>query len=646
MAPYLDKPMRKLSDPQVELVGIEGPSQAGKTEIGINWIGYQIRIDPADMIVCQSDKAMAQEFSEKRLGQLLGDHPSLRERQLPYQSADNIFRKMFRGMNIYAIWPVASQFRQRPVPRGWLDEYDQYDPDIEGQGDALGLLAGRQTTFEGREKTLVTSSPSRPDGSGIQALRESGSNEAWHWPCPHCNGFFAADAEAQLHFRRDGTAEDAAASAHVACPLCGAMIEPRWKRWMMARGVWLQPHQSVDENGEVLGEELPNRRWTCRFDGLFGFLSWGAIARRWYEAEKAFEQRQDESLLKVVWNTVFGKNYRSRLAEAPRVTIEELKDRQELGWMLGTVPPGARVLTGSVDVQKGRFVVSVWGWGDGFESWLVDRFEIFMLEDGSSSVDPASYLEHWRVLLPLFTRRWPLAGQGATDGVLASAPVLGWSIDTGGEPGVSDNAYKFWALAARMVGRERITLVKGGNQPTGPLLRSSWLEQKRKGGPRKTGAQLFTPNTQVLKDVLDARLRREDPGAGYLHFPENVPETVLAELLAEEKRKGLWVKIAARNELIDLYVYAYTVVLRLAGQRPDLGWVPEWARVPVPAGLAPVKTTRRKKDLKVGGGVQAEAPAVEREAVKAAEQKFNAAAFAPATAGRRGRGVRSAGVRV
>lgn len=644
IAPHLVEPMRALSDPLVKEVGVQGPAQAGKSDLGLNWIGWMIDVDPADILVVQPTQDMAKEFAEKRIAQLLSltrdaDGPGhLRKKQLEEQGADNIFRKQFRGMTLYSAWPTGSQLRQRPIGKGWADDYDEVEDDIDGQGDLLRLIAGRQTTFEGREKTYVSSSPKKGDGRGINGFVRGGSNERLHWACPHCGAYFAPETDLHLTFRRDGTKDDAAASAHLVCPANGCIIEPRDKRALLATALWLEPHQAVAADGTVTGERLGGSRRTFTFDGLFGFLSWGTLAGEWFEAEQAFEARQDESALKAFYQTRIGKNFVSRLAEAPRVKIEDLADRREIGWMLGTVPPGVRFLTGSVDVQKGRFVVGVWGWGDGGESWLVDRFEIFKLEDDSSSVDPASHLEHWRVLLPLFTRRWPLAGAPEQ-----SAPVLGWAIDTGGEPGVSDNAYKFWALATRLVDRLRVTLVKGGNLPTAPLLRDTWLEKKRKGGPRKTGAQLFTPNVHVLKDVLDARLRREEPGPGYLHFPEDVPETVLAELLAEEKRKGLWVKIAARNELTDLYVYAYTVIVRLAGQRVDLGWVPDWAKAPVPAGLAPAKTVRRKKDMKVGA-VAAPAPA-KAEPVTTAEQKFTAA-FAAPTGGRRGRGVRSSGVRV
>ncbi len=43
---------------------------------------------------------------------------------------------------------------------------------------------------------------------------------------------------------------------------------------------------------------------------------------------------------------------------------------------MGVVPPGALVLTAGVDVQNDRLECDVWGWVEGFSSWLVDHMVI------------------------------------------------------------------------------------------------------------------------------------------------------------------------------------------------------------------------------------------------------------------------------
>ncbi|WP_371863787.1 phage terminase large subunit family protein [Iodidimonas gelatinilytica] len=183
IAPHLIEPMNALSDPSVSLVGLQGPAQSGKSDIGLNWWAATIHQQPTDFMICQPDKAMMQDFVVRRLEPLIDQHRVLKEKMLPGGSSDNIFLKRFKGMLSTHIWPVGAQFRARPVPWGWLDDYDDFPEDIDGQGSALSLLEGRQTTFEGAEKTYVSSSPARDGGGGIEAICEAGSNERFHWRC-------------------------------------------------------------------------------------------------------------------------------------------------------------------------------------------------------------------------------------------------------------------------------------------------------------------------------------------------------------------------------------------------------------------------------------------------------------------------------
>jgi phage terminase large subunit GpA-like protein len=40
---------------------------------------------------------------------------------------------------------------------------------------------------------------------------------------------------------------------------------------------------------------------------------------------------------------------------------------------MGVVPTGALVLTAGVEVKDDRLECDVWGWAEGFSSWLVDH---------------------------------------------------------------------------------------------------------------------------------------------------------------------------------------------------------------------------------------------------------------------------------
>jgi phage terminase large subunit GpA-like protein len=204
-------------------------------------------------------------------------------------------------------------------------------------------------------------------------------------------------------------------------------------------------------------------------------------------------------------------------------------------------------------------------------------------------------------LLPLFNERFPLA-----DGSGMSPPPLTVLLDVGGGghkgEGATEFAKKFWE-AARALGihKSRITLIKGGNSPTKDLMpRAKFAEQKRRGGAKRSSAELWMPNVHRIKNTIDARLRRTDPGPGYIHLPGGktgggslkpgqdegstgrLSDSHVEEITAEELKKGKWEKIRPRNETWDLLVYGYAAILRppFAQSRTHMRWVPAAFRVP------------------------------------------------------------------
>lgn len=582
--PPLAEIMDALSDPETAEVGDMGPAQAGKSEIGLAFIGWSIEHDPADFLVCQPDKSLMQDFVIRRINPLIANTPALKSQLLPTPNADNIFLKQFRGMLLTSIWPVGSQFRARPVPRGWLDDYDQYDDDIDGtgqsqgQGSAIKLLDGRMTTFEGRDTKLVSSSPAREDGGGIEAFIDGGTDERLMPLCPSCGERIELDIRRDLKFTR-ATPEEADGSAHVVCPESGCILEPGDRRKL------LDSCKNLPNRGWVAKHpERGKRRRTFRRDGLLAFTSWGKLAREWRDAEIAWEARQDESGLRAFFNVKGGQNYRSVLSGEKPIASDELAKRREAEFRLGTVPAGVKVLTVQVDVQHDRFELGCVGWGEGLESWLVDRWALHALDDGLTGLRPFNQPEHWAVLLPLFSRTWPLADPGSDPGQAAmSPPPLTVAVDTGGSDQAAEGAKRFFEMARAMgVHPSRVTLIKGGNNPGGKLMPpAQFADQKLKGGPKRNSARLWMPNVHALKNILDARLRRETPGPGYVHLPGDLDVEHVEEITAEQLEKGKWKKVRARNETLDILIYAIASLLRppFAGSRSDMKWVPKDFRV-------------------------------------------------------------------
>jgi len=585
--PWQPEIMDALSDPEVAEVGMIKPSQCGGTEIGLAWLGWIIDTDPSDSLVCQPDQSMAGIFSKTRLNPLIDDTPAVKQKLKPQPDANAIHLKLFQGMSLASVWPVPSQFTQRPVRYGWLDDYDQYDEDIGaskdkgGQGSGISLLEGRNTSHEGRDKKFISSSPAREDGGGIEAFVEGGTDERLQPVCPSCGDRWEIDILTDLHFDRKGTADDAEASAHVMCGANGCILSPQDRRAVLDSLVDLPNHGFVAANPSA-----SKRRRTFRVDGLMALTSWPKLARLWREALIAWELRQDESDLRTFYNTKGGKNYRSQASGEKPVAAQDLKDRRAAEWELGTVPRGPSVINIIIDVQHDRFECGAVGYAKDGERWLIDRWHVDVLDDGLTQVSPFIHVEHWKVLLPLFDRKYPMVDEAGA--VVGHAPILSVTIDTGGSDQKGDQATagaKWFWNAARALGvhPSRITLVKGGSKHNSNKLMppGEFADQKNKGGAKRNSARLWIPNVHKLKNMIDAKLRRKKPGPGFIHLPGNLADEYVDEITAEELQKGKWKKLRPRNETLDILVYGEAAILKppFAQSRNDMRWVPKDYRI-------------------------------------------------------------------
>lgn len=612
--------MAALSDPETSEVGIIKPAQCGATTVGANWTGWIIDTDPSNMLICQPDRSMAEKFVKGRLDKMIEETRPVETKLLPLSNANNQWVKLFRGMMLTTVWPVPAQFTQVDIRFGWLDDFDQYDDNIGetggegGQGSAISLLDGRFISYEGREKKYISSSPAKDPSRGIEAFVADGTDERLAPECPSCEERFEIDILRDLRFDATGSADLAERTAHVVCPN-GCVLEPSDRRKLHQSCSRLPNHGFVQTNAGV-----SKRRRSFRVDGLMAMPTWPKLAREWRAAQIAWELRQDESALRSFVNTQGGKNYRSKMSGEKPVETDELKARREQGFYLGTIPAGVKVWSIQIDAQANRLECQAFGFGDGLEGWIIDRWSIDVLEDGLTAPSPFSHPEHSRILLPLFERRYPLA-----DGSGQSPPPLTVQLDVGGGghkgEGAAEFAKKFWELArAAGVHRNRITLTRGASSHTGDLMpRAKFAEQKRRGGAKRTSAELWLPNVHRIKSVIDARLRRPEPGPGYIHLPGGktggrdlrpgeieggtgrLLDMHVEEITAEELKKGKWEKKRPRNETWDLLVYAYASIVRppFAQARTHMRWVPAAFRVPdqteptAPVSVAPPKSNKK-----------------------------------------------------
>ncbi|MDN4697168.1 phage terminase large subunit family protein [Vibrio parahaemolyticus] len=342
------------------------------------------------------------------------------------------------------------------------------------------------------------------------------------------------------------------------------------------------------------------------------FQTWNELVYKYLAALAQYEQTGNLEDLQATVNTDQGKPF-TPPRNQDRSSSKLMERRTDLG--VRVVPDWARFLTAAVDVQAGaktaRFDVAVLAWGPDLEHQVIDRFSIQKSKrlhsddpDKFVRVNPAAYLEDWELLIDkVITKSYELE-----DGSGRRMPVMLTSCDSGGEDGVTDNAYEFYRLIKREGLARKFMLIKG--RGTGPMILKSYPDNTKRSDRKTTVAgdvPVYLLNTDRIKDTVSASLEREQPGRRYVRFPDWLPESFFDELTAEERGSdGKWRKISKRNESLDLFVYNWACIYEKKAERIDWDNPPAWA-VPIAESaelitshgetVAPPKRRRRRASI-------------------------------------------------
>ncbi|MBM6570339.1 phage terminase large subunit family protein, partial [Escherichia coli] len=170
---------------------------------------------------------------------------------------------------------------------------------------------------------------------------------------------------------------------------------------------------------------------------------------------------------------------------------------------------------------------------------------------------------------------------------LASDPsqqmrLMAMAVDSGGEDGVTDNAYKFWRRCRRDGLGKSIYLFKGDSIRRAKLITRTFPDNTGRTGRRAQAAgdvPLWLLQTDALKDRVNNALWRDSPGPGYVHFPDWLGSWFYDELTYEERSSdGKWSKPGrGANEAFDLMVYAEALVILHGYEKIQWPDAPEWA---------------------------------------------------------------------
>jgi phage terminase large subunit GpA-like protein len=538
--PYMRAIMDALSssDPTRRIVFMKA-AQVGATEGGNCWIGYVIHHAPGPMLAVQPTVELAKRFSRQRIDPLIAESPALRERVKPQRSRDagnTVLSKEFpAGLLVITGANSAVGLRSMPARYLFLDEVDAYPPSADEEGDPVALAEARTRTFSWRSKIFLTSTPTIQGVSRIEREFEQSDQRRFFVPCPHCG------TTQWLKFERLRWDKGKPEGANYLCESCEGRIEERHKTAMLAAGEWRPTADPASREGSDAG--TIGFHLSALYSPI-GWLSWAEIARLWEAAQTSDEAKRSFK------NGVLGETW-IEAGEAP--DWQRLYERRE-SCRPGVVPSGGLFLTAGADVQKDRIEVSVWAWGRGLTSWLIDHIVI----DGGPG-----RAETWSKLSELLGQTWPHE-HGARLGLAKLA------IDTGYETA----AVYAWA---RQAGFAQVAPIKGveGFNRAAPVVGPSYVDATEGGKKIRRGARLWTVAVATFKSETYRFLRLSRPAeeiaggakapAGFVHLPQGVEAEWVKQLVAEQlvtvtTKRGFqrleWQKVRERNEALDCRVYA------------------------------------------------------------------------------------------
>jgi len=563
--PYLREIMRALSpaDPCQEVTFVAG-TQVGKTECGNNFLGFVMDWAPAPVMLVMPTSNTGKRSSRTRLAKMIDSTPSLRGKiseNARDKSNSTMLKDFPGGVLVIAGANSAAELKTMPVRNLFEDEVDEYPDDVDGQGPADELAEKRTDTFV-RKKIFRTSTPTIRNRSKICKHFDRSDQRRYHVPCPLCGHeqtlrwdqmrwetrktweitLVDSGEIREVEPGTEGAVERDSGEvieAFYECEHCEGRIEEHRKTEMLERGRWIAANPAIGRIGFHL-------------NALYSPLGWFS----WRQAvEKKLQADKDPSgeLLKVFTNTILAEAYEESGNSVP---AHELKQRVEK-YALKTVPAGGLFLTAAVDVQGNRLEVKVKAWGRGEESWLVDYQVLF---------GDTEQAEAWKALAnylfeTTFRHEWNVPMR-----------IITTAIDSGFR---TQYVYDF----VRRYSRRNVIAVKGMSRPGKAILgRPSDQDVNHKGAMIKNGVQLWPVGADTGKARIYARLKIATPGPGCLHFPLGLPEEYFDQLTAERLitrfhrgyAKHVWEKDAgARNEALDLELYAYAAALRAGVARTN-----------------------------------------------------------------------------
>ena len=504
-APYQREPLDMTVNPECQRITLMWSAQVGKTMLALCAQAYRISQDPTSQIMMQPSQGDLHTWLETKFNPMVDANEDLQHliaKPRGREGVNNQRMKSYPGGFMMYSWSGSPKtMRGRSAPFIVCDEVDGFDKTTEGH--PVSLLWQRAATFGDRRKLLEISTPTIKDASWIESAYEQGDERRFHVCCPDC------DHEQTLKWSQVTWDEGDPSSAHYACEECGSAWNDGQRIAAIRKGRWIAEKEFRGHASYHLNE-------------LY------SVFRKTSDIVQSFLEKKHSGDLQTFVNVSLAETWEER---GEGVETHELMDRCEK-W--DHIPDDVVMLVAGVDVQDDRLECEIVGIGKDDETWSVG----YHILNG----DPASP-RVWENLDSVI-----FAEYERNDGTILT--VRGTGIDTGGHH--TQTVYKYVKLRE---GR-RVFALKGVGGEGRPL-----VSRPSKNNIGKV--RLFAVGSDTAKELVYSRLRIDEPGAGYCHFPERGEEyfkQLTAERLVTKYVRGhakrVWMKTRSRNEALDVRCYA------------------------------------------------------------------------------------------
>ncbi len=565
MLPFLREPLECLSDRAVREVVAQKSAQIGWSDgVLCNWLGQIADENPGSTMVLFPADKKGKEFNREKFDPMVEATPALqsvlttrsraKESTQDYKDFPGGFIK-FVGSN------SPSNVKSTSAKNLAVEEPDDCNLNIKGQGDSITLLEERGKTFPDK-KMLVGGTPTIKGVSAIEARMKTSDQRHWHVPCHHCEeaaplAWDNVRSSSQAGRGHEVYGDAMPDTARYVCPSCGGEWNDAEKNANVRRGRWVAAAEFRGVAGFYFTELM----------SPFADSSLPRLTEKYLRAKHAFDSEGDITKLIAFWNASLGLSYEFKGSTGDAKDYQaRVEDYPE--WF---VPWGALVLTVGVDVQDDRLAAVIKAWGEGEESWLVWAGEFY-----GNTLEQAVWDELDEKVV--FRTYRHVSG--------AELAVSAVSVDTS-DGGTADAGYAYCRRANRRFGKERVMPIKGSSMESAEIFRAPGrpLDVTDTHKAAKYGLRPYMVGVSRAKDLIlgadenAGRINLRDAdgktgrGPGRMHWYREIIssrgdyfEQLTSEVKAPArdatgrrggKTKKVWQKKAGkRNEFLDCEVYA------------------------------------------------------------------------------------------